>query len=187
MDPEVLARLNLFGPGDHQGPAVGDVESRRKNLTQGMAALAALQFTEDSYQIVGGAIEDSVVVISQFDDPVDFSSRLTNRVANLVPIACIDEALNFITADTQTVGVYPETLKKTLRDPLALHGGQRLVSLGYAAHLSLATPQDGIEPVRRMCKWVCEETCEPQSVAPLWSDTTAPDARRLTSRSGRSA
>jgi hypothetical protein len=71
-----------------------------------------------------------------------------SSVAKLVPVACIDDALNFITADTQTIGVYPETLKKNLHDLLALHGGQRLVSLGYAAHLSRATPQDGIEPVR---------------------------------------
>ncbi|HME78311.1 MAG TPA: alpha/beta hydrolase [Mycobacterium sp.] len=41
MDPEVFARLRRSGPIGEPGPPVGDVESRRKNLTAGMAAVAA--------------------------------------------------------------------------------------------------------------------------------------------------
>jgi acetyl esterase/lipase len=41
MDPELLARLSRSGPIGEPGPPVGDVESRRKNLTVGMAAIAA--------------------------------------------------------------------------------------------------------------------------------------------------
>jgi acetyl esterase/lipase len=41
MDPELLARLSRSGPIGEPGPPVGDVESRRKNLTAGMAAIAA--------------------------------------------------------------------------------------------------------------------------------------------------
>ena len=80
----------------------------------------------------------------------------------------IDAAIRFVTAATQTIGVYPESLKKKIRNQLAFYGGQRLTSLGYAAHLSLATPQDGLEPTRRMCKWIFEEECDPQATAPLW-------------------
>jgi hypothetical protein len=29
-------------------------------------------------------------------------------------------------------------------------------------------PQDGIEPIRRMCKWIVEEECVPQAVVRLW-------------------
>ncbi len=41
MDPELLARLSRSGPDGEPGPPVGGVESRRKNLTAGMAAIAA--------------------------------------------------------------------------------------------------------------------------------------------------
>ena len=34
-------------------------------------------------------------------------------------------------AYTQTVGIYPENLKKQLRDELPIYGAQRLTSLGY--------------------------------------------------------
>jgi hypothetical protein len=29
-------------------------------------------------------------------------------------------------------------------------------------------PQDAIEPIRRMCKWIVEEECDPAVVIPLW-------------------
>jgi acetyl esterase/lipase len=41
IDPELLAALRRSGPTGEPGPAVGDVESRRKNLTAGMAGAAA--------------------------------------------------------------------------------------------------------------------------------------------------
>jgi hypothetical protein len=52
-----------------------------------------------------------------------------------------------------------------------LHGAQRLVSLGYAAHPSVALPQDAIEPVRRMVKWIVDESCDPRETTPLWTLT----------------
>jgi hypothetical protein len=71
-------------------------------------------------------------------------------------------------AYTQTVGIYPESLKRQLRDQLPLFGAQRLTSLGYACHVNAAMPQDAIEPLRRMCKWIVEEECDPEKVFPLW-------------------
>jgi hypothetical protein len=73
-----------------------------------------------------------------------------------------------VTSYTQTVGIYPESLKAQLRDVLPLYGAQRLVSLGYACHVTLAGPQDALEPLRRMCKWIVEETCDPSEVTPMW-------------------
>jgi len=29
-------------------------------------------------------------------------------------------------------------------------------------------PQDAIEPLRRMAKWIVEETCDPEKVFPMW-------------------
>ncbi len=73
---------------------------------------------------------------------------------------------------TQTVGIYPEKLKTELRDLLPLFGAQRLTSLGYACHVTTAMPQDAIEPVRRMCKWIVDETCDPAKVFPMWKRPT---------------
>jgi hypothetical protein len=71
---------------------------------------------------------------------------------------------------TQTVGIFPESLKEQLRDKLPLFGAQRMTSLGYACSPATAMPQDAIEPLRRMCKWIVEESCDPKKVYPLWSD-----------------
>ena len=55
-----------------------------------------------------------------------------------------------------------------LRDTLPLFGAQRLTSLGYACHVTSAMPQDAIEPLRRMCKWIVDEECDPEVVFPMW-------------------
>ncbi len=86
-------------------------------------------------------------------EPVDYVPLLSCQVANLVPVDDIERATAAVNAYTQTVGIYPESLKRQLRDTLPLFGAQRLTSLGYACHVAKAMPQDAIEPVRRMCKW----------------------------------
>jgi hypothetical protein len=73
-----------------------------------------------------------------------------------------------VTAYTQTIGIYPESLKRELRDKLPLFGAQRLTTLGYACSVPISAPQDAIEPMRRMCKWIVEEACDPDVVTPLW-------------------
>ena len=108
------------------------------------------------------------MVVSQLDEPVDYSPLLSGRVANLVPVDDIERVTAAVTAYTQTVGIYPERLKEELRDVLPLYGAQRLVSLGYACSVTLAGPQDALEPLRRMCKWIVEEVCDPAEVFPMW-------------------
>jgi hypothetical protein len=122
------------------------------------AEIEALRTSADWYRVFGGTDGEGAVIVSQLDEPVDFHRRLSGRVANLVPVADPADAVRETSAYTQTVGIYPESLKERLRDVLALHGAQRLVSLGYAADPSVALPQDAIEPVRRMAKWIIDET-----------------------------
>jgi hypothetical protein len=76
-----------------------------------------------------------------------------------VPLDAVSDIARFVDAYTQTVGVYPESLKSQLRDTLPMFGAQRFVSLGFACGASFAGPQDGFEPVRRMCKWIVDENC----------------------------
>jgi hypothetical protein len=174
LDAGGLARLNMLGEMVQKSFAKLPIRITDRSKPSSISAelaneVTALEFSEDNYRVFGKDIRDGIVIVSQIDDAVDFSGRLANRVANLVPVPTIDAAIGYVNADTQTIGVYPESLKTAIRQRLAYHGAQRIVSLGYAAHISLATPQDGIEPLRRMCKWIFEESCDTKSVHPLWN------------------
>ena len=128
----------------------------------------ASRMTDDWYQVIGGEHREGAIIVSQFDSAVDYSAMLSGRVANIVPVDSIDKVTEAVTAYTQTIGIYPESLKHALRDTLPLFGAQRLTSLGYACSVPIAAPQDAIEPMRRMCKWIVEEACDPDVVTPLW-------------------
>jgi hypothetical protein len=134
------------------------------------AELEALRSAPDWYRVIGGAGGEGAVIVSQLDEPVEFHRRLSGRVANLVPVDQPADAMREMDAYTQTVGIYPPSLQQELRDRLPMHGAQRLVSLGYAAHPSVALPQDAIEPVRRMVKWIVDERCDPAETAPPWGE-----------------
>jgi Acyl-CoA reductase (LuxC) len=136
--------------------------------------IAGIRLGSMDYRIFGCGPEGGTIV-SQIDEPVDFSRMLANRIGNLVPIDEIDTAIRSITAYTQTIGVFPESLKNDIRDEMALYGCQRVVSLGYASNASVMSAtgsQDAIEPMRRMCKWVVDEICDP-TVIPLPSSSQA--------------
>ena len=138
--------------------------------------LESSRLTDDFYRVIGGERLEGAIVVSQFDSPVNYSTMLSGRVANLVPVDSVDTVTAAVNAYTQTIGIYPESLKQQLRDTLPLFGAQRLTSLGYACSVAIASPQDAVEPIRRMCKWIVEEECDPEVVIPIWrlggTDTT---------------
>lgn len=119
--------------------------------------LDALRFVDDEYTVIGGKGSEGAVIISHESEQVDFARNLACRVANIVPIDSVDTAIKSVNAYTQTIGIYPDSLKEELRDLLAYQGGQRMVSLGGATNLPPDAPQDGIETMRRMCKWVVDD------------------------------
>ncbi|GAB3630526.1 Long-chain acyl-protein thioester reductase [Pandoraea terrae] len=131
-----------------------------------------LRYASDEYVVFGGKRDEGAIIVSRTDAPVDFARSLACRVANLVPIDDVEVAVRSVNAYTQTIGIFPETLKIRLRDRLAYQGAQRLVSLGAAAIFEdAATPQDGIEPVRRMCKWIVEQTSDASMLEALATRT----------------
>jgi hypothetical protein len=170
-DPEGLATANRFGglllreiralPPQVSAPA-------RDPDPQLLEEVETLKLLRDHYRVFGGGREGAVIV-SQLGDPVDFARILANRVANLVPVDTLETALRSVSAYTQTVGVYPDSRRLELRDRLAFHGAQRIVSLGYAGRFTNAGPHDGMEVLRRMCKWILDEQYDPASV-PLASE-----------------
>jgi hypothetical protein len=126
------------------------------------------RLTDDWYRVFGGEAAEGAIIVSQIDEAVPYSTLLSGRVANIVPVDSIDKVTDAVNAYTQTIGIYPESLKHELRDRLSLFGAQRLTSLGYAASVNFTIPQDAMEPVRRMCKWIVDEECDPSRVFPLW-------------------
>jgi hypothetical protein len=130
--------------------------------------IEASRMTEDWFRVIGGEQSEGAIIVSQMDEAVDYAPMLSGRVANVVPVDDVKKVTDAVNAYTQTVGIYPESLKRELRDQLPLFGAQRLTSLGYACHITTAMPQDAIEPVRRMCKWIVDEECDPEKVFPAW-------------------
>ena len=108
------------------------------------------------HTVVGGDAEGAVIV-SHLDEPVDFAVSLSGRVANIVPVDSAADAARHLDSATQTVGVYPASLRRELRHVLPLVGVQRTVELGCAVSVHQALPQDGFEPVRRMVRWATDE------------------------------
>jgi hypothetical protein len=170
-DAEGLANANRLGEVIYSElvalPAVVSTPPRYPNREL-LDHLESSRMADDFYRVIGGERREGAIVVSQYDEPVDYSTMLSGRVANVVPVDRIDQVTAAVNSYTQTIGIYPESLKRRLRDTLPLFGAQRLTSLGYACSVAVAAPQDAIEPIRRMCKWIVEEECDPDIVVPLW-------------------
>jgi len=170
-DPEALAKVNRLGELIYEAlqNLPEHISTPAKNFDRELRDhLDATRLDDTFYRVIGGKGNEGAIVVSQLDEPVDWSAMLSGRVANLVPVDDIERVTRAVNAYTQTVGIYPESLKRELRDRLPLFGAQRLTSLGYACHVSVAMPQDAMEPLRRMCKWIVEERCDPEKVFPMW-------------------
>lgn len=133
--------------------------------------LQSLRLMSDEHKVFGGGREGGVVV-SQTPQPVDFAALLTDRVVNIVPFDDMEIPIRSVNSYTQTIGIFPDDLKARIRDRLVFNGAQRLTSLGYMLKAAMAGPHDGIEPVRRMCKWIVDETSDPRLVTSLTAAET---------------
>ncbi|MEJ7935821.1 acyl-CoA reductase [Sphingobium sp. AN558] len=118
----------------------------------------------DSYRVFGCKENEGGVIVSQTNDPVDFRDYLGGRVVNLVPLDHVDQALDHVTVHTQTLGVYPASLKTQIRDRCLLHGAQRITDLGCAVGEGMANPHDAIELLRRMARWGVMESFTPEVI-----------------------
>ena len=117
----------------------------------------ALRMDDDWYTVIGGEDDEGAIIVSHLSDAVDFASDLADRTINLIPVERVDDILNRISSYTQTMGIYPEHIKPQVIDKLALAGVQRFCSLGNAVGATDTGPGDGLEPMRRMGKWIANE------------------------------
>jgi hypothetical protein len=171
-DEESLARLERLGQHVQRAfidlPAHESTASPRPNREL-EEELRALELDPDYYRVHADTINGGAIV-SRTEEPVEFSARLENRIVNLVPLADITRVLQWVSESTQTIGIYPDSLRIRLRDDLALHGAQRTIPLGESlfnlspgdasrfAAQTAALPHDGTEPMRRMVKWIIDQS-----------------------------
>jgi Acyl-CoA reductase (LuxC) len=130
------------------------------------AELSAIELDDELYWVKGDTVKGGVIV-SRFSDRVDFHDSLNNRIVNLVPMPNLMDIVRWCDDSTQTVGIYPERVRQTMCNALALAGVQRMFPLCRVESTKQATddgtelpgmPHDGIEPMRRMVRWVIDET-----------------------------
>lgn len=170
-DEAGLARLDKLGERIYHAmqELPGTISTKAKYFDPELREnIKALRTSGDFYHVIGGESDEGAIIVSHTDEPVDFYPSLSGRVANLVPIDDPLDAVKGMNSYTQTVGIYPESLKLQLRNIIPLFGAQRLVTLGYASTGNTSLPQDAIEPVRRMVKWIVDERCEPEALRPQW-------------------
>jgi hypothetical protein len=108
-------------------------------------------------EVVGGGTGAGGVLISWDERPVDYTVLLAARYLNLVPVRGLADVTEGIPSTSQTCGVYPPSLREAMRDKLALAGVQRVKTLGTRGGDNQAVPQDGVEVLRRMCRWIIDE------------------------------
>ncbi len=117
------------------------------------AEVEALRDLAPYARVFGGYDGQGLVV--RTEEPVDFHPEC--KVANVVPVDSLEDALGRITVATQSVGVYPASRKESLRDALAAAGAQRIVTLGDVPVVEAGLPHDGFYPLQRLVRWVSDE------------------------------
>jgi len=114
--------------------------------------IEGLRDLTDYYGVWGGYDGRGIVIRSE--EPVDFQPD--HKIVNVVPVARLEDALQYVTVATQTVGIYPPERKAALRNALAAAGVQRVVALGGAGP-EIGLPHDGFYPLHRFVRWVNDE------------------------------
>jgi hypothetical protein len=116
--------------------------------------VGVLETLEPIYRVWGDFSGAGLVVRSE--DPVDFYP--VSKTVNVVVVESLEAAVRYTNVATQTVGIFPPQRATELRDALASMGVQRVVTLGEVAQSVEGLPHDGFYPIRRMMRWVLDDT-----------------------------
>jgi hypothetical protein len=116
--------------------------------------VGVLKTLEPIYRVWGDFSGAGLVVRSE--DPVDFYPA--SKTVNVVAVESLEDAVRYTNVATQTVGIFPPQRATALRDALASMGVQRVVTLGEVAQSVEGLPHDGFYPIRRMMRWVLDDT-----------------------------
>jgi Acyl-CoA reductase (LuxC) len=130
--------------------ASGDVRPLDMDLREQVGALSLM---EDDYRVWGRTDGKGLVIRSE--EPVDFHP--INKIANVVRVDRLDDAVKWVNVATQTVGFYPFDRMADYRDRLASSGAQRIVQLGEAGPSTIGNPHDAMYPLHRFVHWMAHE------------------------------
>jgi hypothetical protein len=108
---------------------------------------------EPDYLVFGTDDGRGLVILS--DDPVGFHP--VGKTVNVVRVPSLEDALEYVTVATQTVGIHPPSRAAELRDRLAARGMQRIVPLGEVIDVVPGVPHDGFLPLHRFMRWLVDD------------------------------
>jgi hypothetical protein len=170
-NPQEMAQLNKFGAAMYQ--AMQELPEHlstpsKYSVPELEESIDGLALEDDFYKVYRGDDRCGAVIVSQMDEPVEFAHLLACRTVNLVPVADLEGILRRISADTQTIGIYPPSLRKQIRERLGFQGAQHLIDLGYLVKMQFVGPTDALEPERRMLKWVKDISIDQAGLPPPW-------------------
>jgi hypothetical protein len=141
---EAMSRDTRYGPGDSKLLPPRDVCEQ----------LDMMHNLEPIFRLFGQYDGRGLVIRSE--EPVSFSP--SGKLVNVVRVTRLEEAVQYCTVATQTVGVFPPARRISLRDALASAGAQRIVALGEVNSGGFGgKPHDAGWPVHRFMRWVSEE------------------------------
>ncbi|MEP7133567.1 MAG: acyl-CoA reductase [Chloroflexota bacterium] len=127
--------------------------------------LEAARTQDDLYYVVGGEKQEGAVVVSLTGEAPDFFP--THKVVVVIPFTGSPAQLaERIHPSTQTVGIYPESLKDELRDVLVARGVCRFISIGHTIDYAIGGPFNSYEIMRRACRWILDESQPSKSSRP---------------------
>ncbi len=118
--------------------------------------LQAARAQDDFYYVVGGDKQEGAVVVSLTGELPDFFPM--HKVVVVIPFDDPLQLVDRIHPSTQTVGIYPESLKQPLRDLLVARGVCRFISIGHTVDYSIGGPFNSTEIMRRAGRWILDES-----------------------------
>ncbi|MET8207718.1 acyl-CoA reductase [Streptomyces sp. NPDC005373] len=130
--------------------ASGDARPLDMELREQVETLSLL---DDDFRVWGRT--DGTGVVIRSDEPVDFHP--INKIADVVRVDSLDDAVRGVNVATQTVGFYPFERMADYRDRLASCGAQRIVRLGEAGPSTIGNPHDAMYPLHRFVHWMAHE------------------------------
>ena len=130
--------------------ASGDVRPLAMDMREEIDMLSML---EDEYRVWGKTDGKGLVIRSE--EPVDFHP--INKVANVVRVDSLDDAVKWVNVATQTVGFFPFNRMDDYRDRLASGGAQRIVHLGEAGPKTIGNPHDAMYAMHCFLHWMAHE------------------------------
>ncbi len=128
----------------------GDIRPLSLDLKE---QVEALMMMDDEYGVWGRTDGKGLVIRS--DAPVDFHP--INKIANVVRVDSLNDAVKWVNVATQTVGFYPPERMADYRDLLGAGGAQRVCRLGDAGPSTVGNPWDGMYPLHRFVSWMVHE------------------------------